>query len=96
MRETTTTTTTKHLVECPCGTEYYPRVRPCNHGGAEIYTARFRSGEIEGLEEGIIGPEGNRIPLWRRYYEEEGIRSDWFDAEGRAHLGVVRPYAEID
>lgn len=86
----------KDLVECACGAEYRPRVAPCDHNNAQPYTARFRTPRGDGIEEGVIGPEGNRVPLVRRIFEEDGIQHEWVDSAGRAHLGIKEAYPEID
>ena len=90
-------TTQTHLIECPCGAQH-AYDRECTHNNeAEPYHVRYRypdSGE-EGTEEGVIGPEGNRIPLFRTIFEATGTRIDWFDSAGRAHIGHFVPYPEL-
>lgn len=84
----------RRLVECPCGLEY-TEGGACSHGGAEPYSTRFRNPQGDGVEEGVLGPEGNRIPLSRKVFEADGIQHIWFDREGNAHLGRKEPYPEI-
>ena len=82
--------------ECPCGNEYHARLGRCRHIGQEPYSARFRTAAgNDGIEEGVIGPEGNRIPLWRTIFSDEGREYLWFDANSRAHQGQTIPYPEV-
>lgn len=85
----------KRMVECPCGM-LHPDTRECTHGDAEPYTARFRERGYDGVEAGVLGPEGNRIPLTRKIFEADYIQHEWFDRCGRCHLGQREPYAEIE
>lgn len=85
----------QRVVVCVCGT-LHAYDRPCTHDDAEPYSTRFRtaSGD-DGVEEGILGPEGNRIPLTRRVFEEEGIQHYWVDTRGQSHPQPFEPYKDL-
>lgn len=86
----------RDLRQCACGAEYRPSQGRCTHEEAQPYSARFYTAAgAEGIEEGIVGPEGNRIALWRTIFLENYAEQEWFDGEGRAHPGLRVPYPEI-
>lgn len=85
----------QRIVTCVCGAQHLD-YRPCMHGEAEVYQARFQTPQGDGIETGVIGPEGNRIPLSRKVFEEAGIRHYWVDTMGRAHPQTWEPYRDIE